>query len=287
MGVSFSVIWSSAFTSARILVTSAPPLMVLSIRFFIAGILGIALARMMGQKIELEREGWFGVVIIGIFQNALYLGLNFIGMQWIEAGLAAIIASTLPLIVAVFCWVFMKEKTNLLGILGLVSGFGGVILIMSQRETGESALLAMGLCVIGAIALAGATLWVSRMVSGNKNVMMLVGLQMFVGSFALFPFALYFETWTIEWSIRFIMAFFYTVLAPGLLATLIWFFLVGRIGPVRAAAFHFLNPFFGILVAASILAEPMTLQDGIGVVIIMVGILAVQMNRKPLEKVKS
>ena len=130
-------------------------------------------------------------------------------MQWIGAGLAAIIASTLPLIVAVFCWVFMKEKTNLLGILGLVSGFGGVILIMSQRETGESALLGMGLCVIGAIALAGATLWVSRMMmSGNKNVMMLVGLQMFVGSFALFPFAFFFETWTIEWSIPFIIAFF-------------------------------------------------------------------------------
>ena len=112
MGVSFSVIWSSAFTSARILVTSAPPLMVLSVRFLISGLLGIALARMMGQKIELERKEWLGVVIIGICQNALYLGLNFIGMQWIEAGLAAIIASTLPLIVAIFCWLFLGEKTK-------------------------------------------------------------------------------------------------------------------------------------------------------------------------------
>ncbi|MEC8343128.1 MAG: DMT family transporter, partial [SAR324 cluster bacterium] len=118
MGVSFSVIWSSAFTSARILVTSAPPLMVLSVRFLISGLLGIALARMMGQKIELERKEWLGVVIIGICQNALYLGLNFIGMQWIEAGLAAIIASTLPLIVAIFCWLFLGEKTKMMGLLG-------------------------------------------------------------------------------------------------------------------------------------------------------------------------
>ena len=137
MGVSFSVIWSSAFTSARILVTSAPPLMVLSVRFLISGLLGIALARMMGQKIELERKEWLGVVIIGICQNALYLGLNFIGMQWIEAGLAAIIASTLPLIVAIFCWLFLGEKTKMMGLLGLVAGFGGVILIMFQRQTGE------------------------------------------------------------------------------------------------------------------------------------------------------
>ena len=63
MGVCFSVIWSSAFTSARILVTSAPPLMVLSVRFLISGLLGIALARMMGQKIELERKEWLGVAV--------------------------------------------------------------------------------------------------------------------------------------------------------------------------------------------------------------------------------
>ena len=62
-------------------------------------------------------------------------------MQWIEAGLAAIIASTLPLIVAIFCWLFLGEKTKMMGLFGLVAGFGGVILIMSQRQTGESAML--------------------------------------------------------------------------------------------------------------------------------------------------
>jgi len=113
MGVSFSIIWSSAFTSARILVTAASPLMVLSLRFLISGLLGIALAyNMLGQKIQLNRGEWSVVVIIGICQNALYLALNFIAMQWIEAGLAAIIASLLPLIVAVVCWLFLGEKRS-------------------------------------------------------------------------------------------------------------------------------------------------------------------------------
>ncbi|HAF89566.1 MAG TPA: EamA family transporter, partial [Deltaproteobacteria bacterium] len=80
MGVTFSFIWSSAFTSAKIIVSAASPLMVLSIRFLISGILGIVLARMMGQKIELDRVGWSVVVIIGISQNALYLAFNFIAM---------------------------------------------------------------------------------------------------------------------------------------------------------------------------------------------------------------
>ena len=87
------------------------------------------------------------------------------------------------------------------------------------------------------------------------------------------------DSWYFDWSLRFVTAFFYTLLAPGLLATLIWFYLVQRIGPVRASAFHFLNPCFGVLVAALILAEPLTFQDGLGVVIIMAGILAVQISR--------
>ena len=127
MGVTFSFIWSSAFTSAKIIVSAASPLMVLSIRFLISGILGIVLARMMGQKIELDRVGWKVVVIIGISQNALYLAFNFIAMQWIEAGLAAIIASLLPLLVATVCWLFLGEKTGFKGIFGLTVGFGGVL----------------------------------------------------------------------------------------------------------------------------------------------------------------
>ena len=284
MGVSFSLIWSSAFTSAKILVTAASPLMVLSLRFLISGLLGIAIARMLGQKIQLNREEWTVVVIIGISQNALYLAFNFIAMQWIEASLAAIIASLLPLVVAVVCWVFLGEKTGLNGMLGLTVGFGGVLVIMLDKLSGSSASLGMTLCLIGVAALAGATLYVGRMMSLNKNVVMIVGVQMLVGSIPLFPFSLIFETWNIEWSTSFILAFIYTTLVPGLLGTLIWFFLVRRIGPVRAATFHFLNPFFGVLVAALILSEPLSLRDGIGVTIIMAGILLVQLSRKKIAK---
>jgi drug/metabolite transporter (DMT)-like permease len=284
MGVSFSFIWSSAFTSAKILVTAASPLMVLSLRFFISGLLGIALARMLGQKIQLNRSEWTVVVIIGISQNAIYLAFNFIAMQWIEASLAAIIASLLPLVVAAVCWIFMGEKIGLKGVLGLTVGFGGVLVIMLDKLSGSSASLGMTLCLIGVAALAGATLYVGRMMSLNNNVVMIVGLQMLVGSITLFPFSLIFETWNIEWSTSFVLAFLYTTLVPGLLETLIWFFLVRRIGPVKAATFHFLNPFFGVLVAAFILSEPLSISDGIGVTIIMAGILLVQLSRKKIAK---
>ena len=88
------------------------------------------------------------------------------------------------------------------------------------------------------------------------------------------------ETITVNFSLPLIVAFIYTTLAPGLFATWIWFKLVERIGAVRAATFHFLNPFFGVAIAAAILGEKLGLYDIIGVTIIAAGILAVQLSRQ-------
>jgi drug/metabolite transporter (DMT)-like permease len=62
-------------------------------------------------------------------------------------------------------------------------------------------------------------------------------------------------------------------------ATFIWFKLVGRIGSTRAATFHFLNPVFGVAIAAALLGERLSWWDVVGVVVITLGILAVQLSR--------
>lgn len=110
MGLAFALMWSSAFTSARIIVQAAPPLTTLGLRFLVSGLLGIVIARMLGQSWRLTRAQWRATIVFGICQNALYLGLNFVAMQYIEASLAAIIASTMPLLVGFFAWAFMGER---------------------------------------------------------------------------------------------------------------------------------------------------------------------------------
>ena len=55
--------------------------------------------------------------------------------------------------------------------------------------------------------------------------------------------------------------------------------LIGRIGAVKSSAFHFLNPFFGVGIAALLLGETITGLDMIGVAIAAGGILAVQLAR--------
>ncbi|GGX38715.1 peptide ABC transporter permease [Tateyamaria omphalii] len=279
MGLTFALIWSSAFTSARIIVTHAPPLAASSLRFFIAGCIGVAIARMMGQTWNLTRDQWRATLIFGLCQNAIYLGLNFYAMQTVEASLASIIASTMPLMVAFAGWVVFRDKLPPLGIIGLILGITGVILIMSARLDAGVDLYGVALCVIGAVALTIATLSMRTMSSGG-NLMMVVGLQMFVGAVVLGIASAMIETIEVTPTPALYAAFIYTVFVPGLAATWIWFALVARIGATKAATFHFLNPFFGVAIAAALLGERLGPQDILGVAIITAGILAVQLSRQ-------
>lgn len=278
-GLAFAIMWSSAFTSARIIVADASPLAALTLRYLISGLLGVAIARMLGQSWRLTPAQWRATILFGVLQNAVYLGLNFVAMQTVEASLAAIIASTLPLLVALAGWLFLGERLPILGIAGLAAGLVGVTIIMGARISGGVDPFGVLLCIIGALALTIATLAVRGATSGG-NFLMIVGLQMLVGCAALAVATVLFETPRLEPSWPLAAAFAYTTLIPGLAATFVWFWLVNRVGATRAATFHFLNPFFGVAIAALLLSEPLGGQDILGVAIITGGILAVQISRQ-------
>ena len=279
MGMAFVIMWSSAFTSARMIVADAPPLTALALRFLLSGLIGVGLARLMGQSWHLTRSQWRATAVFGLCQNALYLGLNFIAMQNVEASLAAIIASTMPLLVALAGLVVFGERIQPLGFAGLIAGVIGVSLIMGARFQGGVDGLGITLCTLGVISLTVATL-AMRGASTGGNFLMVVGLQMLVGSAVLAVPAILFEPFSVNWNLRLIAAFSYTTLVPGLAATLVWFMLVDRIGTVKAATFHFLNPFFGVAIAAMFLSEKLGPLDLVGVIIITGGILAVQLSKQ-------
>lgn len=281
-GVGFGIMWASAFTSARVIVTAAPPLTALSLRFLASGLIGIALARALGQSWHLNRAQWRGVVIFAVFQFGGYLGLNFYAMQTVEASLAAIIASSMPLLVALAGWLLFRDRLPVLGVAGLFAGMAGVALIMGTRVGGGADLAGVALCVLGVLSLTVSTLAV-RGASSGGDYLMVVGLQMLVGAAVLAGPAVLTERWQVDWSWPLVIAFVYTLLVPGLLATVTWVWLVNRIGATRAAVFHFLTPFFGVAIAALFLGEAIGPWDALGVAVVAGGILAVQLaKQKPV-----
>ncbi len=283
MGIAFAAFWGSAFSSARIIVQDAPPLVTLSVRFFISGLIALAIAWYTGKLRPVPRSRWPAIVIFGVCQNGLYLGLVFVAVQVVEASVAAIIASTMPLIVALASLALLNQRLELKGIIGILVGFAGVSLVLATRVTGDATLWGLVLCVISVLSLSVATMTI-RSLDVSRNMFQVIGLQMLVGSAVLLPFGLALEPLEVTWSVPLGLAFTYTTLVPGLLATWMWFALVERAGATRAATFHFLHPFFGVATAAVLLGESLSLLDIVGVITIMIGILAVVTSRSVERK---
>ncbi|PRY93384.1 threonine/homoserine efflux transporter RhtA [Hasllibacter halocynthiae] len=277
LGVAFALMWASAFTSARIIVETAPPVLILALRFALSGVLALLLSAALGERMRLTAAQWRAAVLFGIFQNCLYLGLNFAAMRTVEASLAAIVASTMPLLVSAALW-FGGERLPRAGIMGLGLGFAGAALVMGTRLSAGVDPGGFALCVVGVLALTFATLALRGAISGG-NPMFVVGVQMLVAAVFLGPVGAALEEWDVVWTARLGWAFLYTLLIPGLAATYVWFRLVARIGATRAATFHFLTPPFGVLIAWAFLGEGLAWSDMLGVAVVAAGILLVQRAR--------
>lgn len=278
MGVLFVLMWSSAFTSARIIVADAPALAALALRFCLSGVVGVGLARLLGQKWTFTRPQWTAILIFGLCQNTAYLGLYFLAMRTVEASVASVLASSMPLVVGLLSVFVLKARLTPLSASGLMIGFLGVLIIMGTRLSAGSDTLGILMCIIGTLALAVATLTL-RVTNAGGNALMVVGIQSLIGAVPLALLSPLVDNFDMTVSGTLVFAFLYTTFIPGLLATWIWFQLVARIGTVKAAAFHFLNPFFGVAIAALLLGERVTQWDIVGVLTIMLGILAVQLSK--------
>src|SRR5262245_26636412 len=121
LAVLFSLIWSSAFTMVKVALRDAPPLFLMSSRFIVAGVLLLAFAGLRGRRLPALSE-WPVVAILGILNYALYLGLTAMGLRRLSAGMAAVLASLNPLLLAVVAPWALGERLTTTKIVGLLLG---------------------------------------------------------------------------------------------------------------------------------------------------------------------
>ena len=130
----FCLLWSFAFVAGKIGVTDCPPLILLTARFSLAGILILGITALRG-------EAWSSLTwrdaaifaILGVANNALYLGLGYTGLQTVSAGLGGLIVSANPVFTAVLAAVFLGEALTWRKVIGLLLGIAGVGFIVWHR----------------------------------------------------------------------------------------------------------------------------------------------------------
>jgi len=104
----FCLLWSYAFVAGKIGVTHCPPLILLAARFSLAGILILGATLIRGDW-SLSWRDTAIFAVLGIANNALYLGLGYTGLQSVSAGLGGLIVSANPVFTAALAALLLGE----------------------------------------------------------------------------------------------------------------------------------------------------------------------------------
>jgi drug/metabolite transporter (DMT)-like permease len=272
----FCLLWSFAFVAGKIGVTDCPPLILLTARFSLAGVLIIGISALRRDAWSLSWRDTLGFAVLGVANNALYLGLGYTGLQTVSAGLGGLIVSANPVFTAVLAAHFLKERLTWRKVGGLLLGIAGVGFIVWHRmSVGTDALhgILFTLASLASIVL-GTILF--KLLAPNGSLWIGNGVQNLSAGSVLLPFAFTLaDAGDIVPSVRLLGAFAFLVLGGSILAYRLWFHLLKVCGATAASAYHFLMPPLGILFAWIVLGEHVEIRDLIGIVPVALGIYLV------------
>jgi drug/metabolite transporter (DMT)-like permease len=216
-------------------------------------------------------QGWKPVWIMGVANSALPFCCFAYATLTVSGGFAAIINSSSPLWGALFAWLWLGERLGLSRVAGLLTGFGGV-LVLVQDKVGlhaDGASLAVAAALFGAFMYGFAANFARRYLAGIPSLAVATGTQIAAAvalaapAFALWPqHPISAAAW---WS-----AIVMGIASTGI-AFILYFRLIANVGAARALAVTYLVPVFGMLWSAMFLHELPTPRDLIGCAVILLG----------------
>jgi drug/metabolite transporter (DMT)-like permease len=278
----FCLIWSFAFVAGKIGVTDCPPLILLSARFLLAGSVIAVISALRGEKFDLSLRDVAVFSVIGIANNALYLGLGYTGLQTVSAGIGGLVVSANPVFTAALAALLLGEAMTWRKAFGLLLGVAGVTFIVWHRLSVGADHLEGMLFTLASLAsiVAGTILY--KLLAPKGSLWIGNGVQNLAGGIALVPFAAAFADFhDIVPSARLFGAFTFLVLAGSILAYMLWFHLLKVSGATAASAWHFVMPPLAMLFAFLVLGEHVEFRDLLGIIPVAFGIYLVTRPAAP------
>ena len=285
----FCLLWSFAFVAGKIGVTDCPPLILLAARFSLAGILILGITALRG-------EAWSSLTwrdaaifaILGVANNALYLGLGYTGLQTVSAGLGGLVVSANPVFTAVLAAAFLGEALTWRKVTGLLLGIAGVGFIVWHRMSAGSDDWHGILFTLASLASIVAGTILFKVLAPKGSLWVGNGVQNLSAGIVLLPFAFTLaDVGNIVPSARLLGAFAFLVLGGSILAYLLWFHLLKVCGATAASAYHFLMPPLGMLFAFLVLGEHVEFRDLLGIIPVALGIYLVTRPAAPASPRRS
>ena len=286
-----ALIWGSSFLLIKMGVGDLGPLPLVSIRLGGAAIIFAIYLSWTKRKLPQDRVQLIALILIGIFNTAVPFFLITWGETRIDSGLATVLNSTVPLfglIIAHFS--LSDEHLSPLKIVGLLVGFVGVIIVMSQSIGTAGGDLVGQLAVLAASASYAVCIISIRIFLRKVDPFTVAGYSTIVGGIVIVGVTGLTVTLPTPNSGNFDSFIAALILAAlnTVVAYFLFFSLIKHWG-ARATLVTYAMPPIGVTLGYIFLDEAIGWHLVVGTILIIGGILVTKRQRQPefVEKIKS
>ena len=233
------------------------------------------------QEPRLTKRDWAAIAGLGFLGYYAASFLDFIGLQWVGAGVGRLVLYLFPTLVLLLSFLFLHKRPTWREIAALVLSYAGIALVLSNQLGIESRLFALG----AALVFASALCYAAYLVAGSQVVKRVGSMRFTAYSTvvatvpAVLQFAVMESPGALElppavWGYAIVLATVVTVLPLFLQAEALHriganhFALIGAVGPVSVAVTSALG-----------LDEPFTWIQALGGALVIFGVLLVSLKR--------
>ncbi|HJW17721.1 MAG TPA: DMT family transporter [Flavisolibacter sp.] len=272
-GTVFAILWASASTATKVGLTVAQPLVIAEVRFAIASLIMLSIAHLiLKQRLPVKKE-WMQLLLYGLLNITIYLGLYVVAMQNITAGIGALVVATNPVFISFFAVFFLRKKMHFAVIISLIVCTLGV-LCASWPLLGNATVSMRGLVILLLSMLSysiGAIYFTSKQWNG-LSLVTINGWQTLIGGLILLPFMLFFyKGHDNQFNNKFWLSASWLAIPVSIFAVQLWLWLLQQ-NAMRAGLWLFLCPLFGFIIAALIMGDPISAYTIVGVLLVIVGL---------------
>jgi len=279
------IIWGTTFAAIRVAIETIPTFLVGAIRFLIAGLLLLVIARLSGSRFPKSAREWRDQVIAGVLMAGAANTLVVWAEHALSSGMAALLAATIPIWMALMEAILGLSSLNIRKVAGLVLGFTGVGVLVAPMigpvELSLPFLLAVGAMQLNAILWNAGTLMMRRH-RGSADPMAASVVQMLSGGVAIALVALLsgdYPRWSM-FSLRSSLAVLYLAVLGSVVAYSAYNYAQTRLSAGKVSSYAYVNPAIAVLTGALLLREVVTLRMIAAMVIILAGVAMIQLDRR-------
>ncbi|HJT44779.1 MAG TPA: EamA family transporter [Chthoniobacterales bacterium] len=289
------IIWGSTYLGIFFAIQSIPPFLMAGSRFFLAGLIMFAIARLQGPLKSTWRD-WRTSIVVGASLLLCGNGGVTISEKFIETGLASLIVATVPIYMTLLGWLIgvTKRPSGVVWI-GLAGGFAGVAVLLGPElrfSGGSRAAIGISILLVTSFIWSAGSLY-SRGVKHVAAPFFASAQQMFCGGLLLMLVGVFSgelkalhpeKITTLS-----IGAFAYLVLIGAIVGYTAYFWLLRNCDPSKVATYAYVNPIVAVLLGALFAHEVVsarTLFAGILIIGSVALIITVQQFRsKPMPPI--